>query len=246
MTAHKSALRLFVTSDLSPDAGVVLERAQAHYIGNVMRRAAGDPIHLFNGRDGEWAGELQEVKKNAALVHVKELRREQKKEPDLQLFFSPLKKIQTALVIQKATELGVSDICPILTSRTNAEKIRQDKMELQAIEAAEQCERLTIPNIHNPEKLDQFLAELEADRSLIFCSERSSEGNPIKAMQGIVNQKKVAILIGPEGGFSNDEADKITSLDNCVSVTLGPRILRAETAVISAITLVQSVFGDWQ
>ncbi|MCG8493455.1 MAG: 16S rRNA (uracil(1498)-N(3))-methyltransferase [Sneathiellales bacterium] len=246
MSTGKSPIRLYVTSDLKADQGVFLDRSQAHYVGNVMRRQVGDPVILFNGRNGEWSGEFQEIKKNAALVHVMELLREQKAEPDLRLYFSPLKKTQTSLVIQKATELGVSEIYPVLTSRTNAEKIRLDKMELQALEASEQCERLTIPVIHKPMKLDQVLTGLEADRTLVFCNERSDEGNTIKALQPFIGSTKVAILIGPEGGFSKEEADKIASLENCVPVTLGPRVLRAETAAISVITLVQSVLGDWQ
>lgn len=245
MSSGKPPIRLYISSDLKSGQGVILDKSQAHYVGNVMRRQVGDPVILFNGRDGEWSGEFQEIKRNVALIHIKEQQREQKEGPDLRLYFSPLKKIQTALVIQKATELGVSEIFPVLTSRTNAEKVRQDKMELQAIEAAEQCERLTIPVIHKPLKLEQLIERVEAERTLILCSERSSEGNPIKTLQLVMNKEKVAILVGPEGGFSNEEADKIVSLENCVSITLGPRILRAETAAISAITLVQSVLGDW-
>ena len=167
------SLRLYVPSDLDKDLGVVLDKTQSHYVATVMRRAAGDKVALFNGRDGEWLGVLQEVHKNHCLVHVTEMLRPQIAEPDIELLFAPVKKVQTALIIQKATELGVASLQPVQTLRTNAERLREDKMALQALEAAEQCERLNLPTVHGLIKLEQALSSLETDRALIFCNERA-------------------------------------------------------------------------
>ncbi len=245
MAAHKSALRLYVTSDLASDTGVVLDKGQAHYAGNVMRRQAGDPVILFNGRDGEWLCDFQEIRKQHALVHVRELLRPQKQEPDIILLFAPLKKIQTSLVIQKATELGAVRLCPVQTVRTNADRIREDKMYLQAIEAAEQCERLSVPEISDISRLEKALDELDADRPLVFCDERFAGGGNLQVLETLKSAGKWSLLVGPEGGFSEEEKTMIRARDNTHAISLGPRILRAETAVIAGLSLLQATVGDW-
>ncbi|MEH6402258.1 MAG: 16S rRNA (uracil(1498)-N(3))-methyltransferase [Sneathiella sp.] len=246
MAQKQHSVRLFIDADLTKDGGVVLDKSQTHYVGTVMRQEAGDSIILFNGRDGEWLGHIQEVKKSHALVHSTEQLRPQTSGPDIQLLFAPVKKTQNAMIVQKATELGVSQIIPVQTLRTNSDKIRKDKMLLQVIEAAEQSERLSIPEITDPLKLNAALDQLEEDRILIFCHERLAEGAALVVLEKLTEHKKFAVLIGPEGGFSDDERTKILSCDQAHAISLGPRILRAETAVISALSLLQSVCGDWK
>ncbi|WP_415236432.1 16S rRNA (uracil(1498)-N(3))-methyltransferase [Sneathiella sp.] len=245
MAPKISSVRLYVEASLGLDAGIILDRPQAHYVGNVMRKQVGDPVVLFNGRDGEWLGELQEVRKNHALVHVKSCLREQTPEPDIILYFAPLKKIPTALVVQKATELGASQLSPVQTTRTNADKIRDDKMVLQAIEAAEQSERLSVPEIRKLEKLSTVLKHRDMDRPLIFCNERLDKKAPLEQLADLKNFGKWAVLIGPEGGFSEEEVSQIMASENVHAIGLGPRILRAETAVMASLTLLQAVCGDW-
>jgi 16S rRNA (uracil1498-N3)-methyltransferase len=245
MKTKQYSVRLFVTSDLGQDLGVVLDKSQSHYIATVMRRAAGEKIALFNGRDGEWLGVLQEVHKNHCLVHVTEQLRAQEEEPDIHLLFAPVKKIQTNLIVQKATELGVAEIQPVLTRRTNSERLKKDKLELQALEAAEQCERLNLPIIHDSRKLDVALNSLAPDRMLIFCDERRSGNMALDVLPQIKENRKWAMVTGPEGGFTEEEGEFISARENTVSISLGPRILRAETAVIAGLALLQATCGDW-
>lgn len=240
------SLRLFVPSDLGQDLGVVLDKAQSHYVANVMRKAAGDRIALFNGRHGEWLGLLQEVHKNHCLVHVTEQLRPQLAEPDITLLFAPVKKVQTALIIQKATELGVAALQPVLTARTNAERVRPDKMRLQALEAAEQCERLNLPEVGEPISLEMALARLEPERVLLFCNERLTGNSAGEVIPALADAGKWAVLTGPEGGFTDEEIALISARENTHAISLGPRILRAETAVIAALSLLQAFHGDWK
>jgi len=246
MAQKQYSVRIYIDADLSQDKGVVLDKTQAHYVVTVMRRKIGDEIVLFNGRDGEWVGKVQEVRKSHALINLISCLREQAAEPDIHLVFSPVKKIQNALIVQKATELGVSELIPVQTLRTNSDRPREDKMVLQAIEAAEQSERLTIPVIQQTQKLEKYLAKMEPDRALIFCHERHDSKDPISVLSGLTISNKFAVLVGPEGGFSDAERKMIMSCDNSHTLGLGPRILRAETAVVSALSLLQAVRGDWQ
>lgn len=239
------SLRLFVPSDLGNDLGVVLDKNQSHYVANVMRKAAGERIALFNGRDGEWLGLLQEAHKNHCLVHVTEQLRPQLAEPDITLLFAPVKKIQTALIVQKATELGVAMLQPVQTARTNAERLREDKMELQALEAAEQCERLNVPAVGELVPLRQALDALAPDRVLLFCNERLTGNSAGEIIPALASAEKWAIVTGPEGGFTDEEISMIAGRANTHAMSLGPRILRAETAVIGALSLLQAFHGDW-
>ncbi|MAL78638.1 MAG: 16S rRNA (uracil(1498)-N(3))-methyltransferase [Sneathiella sp.] len=239
------SLRLFVPSDLGRDVGVVLDKSQSHYVANVMRKSAGERIALFNGRDGEWIGTLQEVHKNHCLVHVTEQLRPQIDEPDISLLFAPVKKIQTALIVQKATELGVANLQPVQTARTNAERLREDKMELQVLEASEQCERLNIPIVGELMPLQQALEALEPERVLLFCNERLTGNGAGDVIPALAAAQKWAIVTGPEGGFADEEIAMIAARPNTHAISLGPRILRAETAVIAALALLQAFHGDW-
>ena len=245
MFPKKYSVRLFVTSDLDKDLGVVLDKAQSHYVATVMRRATGDKVALFNGRHGEWLGVIQEAHKNHCLIHVTEQLRPQIPEPDIELLFAPVKKIQTGLIVQKATELGVASLQPVQTLRTNAERLREDKMALQALEAAEQCERLNVPVVHGLVKLDQAMNAMEPERALIFCNERLTGRSAGKVIPELPSVKKWAIVTGPEGGFSDEEIEMISSRPNTHAISLGPRILRAETAIIASLSLLQAFHGDW-
>lgn len=239
------SLRLYVPSDLGNDLGVVLDKNQSHYVATVMRRVEGDKVALFNGRDGEWLGHLQEVHKNHCLIHVTEQLRPQIKEPDIELLFSPVKKIQTGLIVQKATELGVASLQPVQTHRTNSERLREDKMALQALEAAEQCERLNLPTVHGLIKLEPALAALEPERTLIFCNERLTGQSAKDVLTKLAPAEKWAVVTGPEGGFTDEEIDLISARPNTLAISLGPRILRAETAVFASLSLLQAFQGDW-
>ncbi|MEH6547650.1 MAG: 16S rRNA (uracil(1498)-N(3))-methyltransferase, partial [Sneathiella sp.] len=223
----------------------VLDKSQSHYIATVMRRSEGEKVSLFNGRDGEWLGVLQEVHKNHCLVHITEQLRFQEEEPDIHLLFSPVKKIQTNMIVQKATELGVAEIQPVLTRRTNSERLKKDKLELQALEAAEQCERLNLPVVHEAVKLEVALKSLASDRMLIFCDERRSGNMALDVLPQFSENRKWAMITGPEGGFTEEEGDFISSQKNTVAISLGPRILRAETAVIAGLSILQATCGDW-
>jgi len=246
MNAKQNAPRLFLDADLAKDKGVILDRDQSHYLVNVMRKREGEELVLFNGRDGEWRGEIQQAKKNQCLVHVLDHLRPQTASPDIQLAFAPVKKIQNGFIVQKATELGVSAFRPVHTERTNSDRLRDDKVRLQAIEAAEQSERLDIPEVYPLTKLEKLLEDVAGEgRHLIYCAERSELQNPVDVLRNIPKDEKVLVLIGPEGGFSDAELEILAGASKATCLKLGPRILRAETAVVSALTLVQSVWGDW-
>ena len=253
MSNHIKA-RLYVENDLIADQEIFLDGNQGHYLVNVMRLKAGALILLFNGRDGEWLAEIVKTGKGRAQAHVQDLVAPQRPEPDLWYLFAPIKKARLEYMVQKATELGVSLLRPVLTARTNLDRLKEDKIRLHAIEAAEQCERFSVPIVEPLVKLERLLADWPADRLLMFCDEEG-EGDqttfPVgKAIEEVGawqdGPKKWAILIGPEGGFTPEERSLIRGKSYVVPVTLGPRILRADTAAVAAIALWQSFAGDWQ
>ncbi len=245
--------RLYVENNLKTGEEIILMGNQGHYLVNVMRLKGGVHILMFNGRDGEWLAEIVKIGKGKAVVVVREMVMAQKSEPDLWYLFAPIKKARLDYMVQKATELGVSLIRPILTERTNLDRLKEDKIRLNAIEAAEQCERFTVPTIEPMIKLEQILADWPKDRLIMFCDEEGAGDQntfPVGRAIDEVNAwqdrpKKWAILIGPEGGFSPAERLLIRGKANVVPVTLGPRILRADTAAVAAIALWQSFAGDW-
>ncbi|NRA29297.1 MAG: 16S rRNA (uracil(1498)-N(3))-methyltransferase [Parvularculaceae bacterium] len=248
----RPAPRLFTKAPLG-SGSFGLSAEQARYLGTVLRLPLGSEVRLFNGKDGEWIYHLQALERRGGVAVPAEQRRLQlEHQGSPVLLFAPLKRGPTEFIIQKATELGVAALQPVLTDRTNRENLRMDRLETIAIEAAEQCERLSVPVIKAPLALD--LALDQQDR-FIFCDEAGSqldqpwggdEGRSAPAGEQFATAAKVpdAILIGPEGGFTSDERDRLRADERALAVSLGPRILRAETAAIVALTLWQLRFGD--
>jgi 16S rRNA (uracil1498-N3)-methyltransferase len=227
-------IRLYADAALAAGATVEATEGQAHYLGGVMRRAVGESVHLFNGRDGEWRARISVLARGKAAFAVEALVRPQAGDADLWLAFAVLKRDTTDLVVQKATELGVSTLLPVFTERTNAGRVNLDRLRAIAIEAAEQSERLTVPEIRPARQLADILAAWPADRALFVALERV-DGRPLGPVAG-----PAGLLIGPEGGFGPRDH---TALDRCRfvhAVSLGPRILRAETAAIVGLALLQA------
>lgn len=238
------AIRLYIDSKLNISDNCVLSVGKSHYLSNVMRCKTGDYIYCFNERDGEFLSEIIVLDKKNTVVLPKEQTKKHSKDVDLWLLFAPLKKDNTDFVIEKATELGVSKIIPVITKYTNCDKVKTERFINQAIEASEQCERLSIPSIDEPIKLKDILENWNNRRCLFFMNERRASLPIIDAFNKN-SSESAAILVGPEGGFSDEEAKFIESFPFVKSVTMGPRILRAETAVVSALSVWQASIGDW-
>jgi 16S rRNA (uracil1498-N3)-methyltransferase len=245
------AHRLFVEQSLAEGAVLSLEAAQANYLVNVLRLKAGASVLVFNGGDGEWCAELAIVGKKKATLDVVERMREQTPAPDLHYLFSPLKHARFDYMVQKAVEMGVSRLQPIIMRHTQAERVNLARMRANAIEAAEQCGVLNIPEIGEPKKFESLTRGWRPDRLLVFCDEEADVKDPVAALSsarsgGIAGPLPVSVLIGPEGGFAEHERDALLKLPNVVRLALGPRILRADTAAVAALTLTQAVLGDWR
>jgi 16S rRNA (uracil1498-N3)-methyltransferase len=238
-------IRLFLTQDL--EAGVSIEAApeQAHYLVNVMRLTVGAELGLFNGRDGEWRATLAVGGKRGATLSVSEQTRPQTVGPDLDLVVALVKRARLETIVEKAAELGARRVRLAITERTNAERTRVDRLAAIAIEASEQTGRLDVPVIEAPVRLDRLLADWPVDRPLMFCDEAGDAPPALAALAGR-ELGPWAVLIGPEGGFSPKERELIRSRPAAVPVSLGPRILRADTAAISALTLWQAALGDFR
>jgi 16S rRNA (uracil1498-N3)-methyltransferase len=224
--------RLFTPAPLGPGLAVTFSPAQAHYLGAVMRRGPGDTVRLFNGRDGEWRARLTVLRKDRAAAEVTDCLRPQEAESDLWLIFAPLKRDATDLVVEKATELGVSAILPVFTDRTNAGRINLERLTAIATEAAEQCERLSVPRVEQPRRLTDLLGDWDPARLLAAAIER--------AVLPHIGAPAGALLIGPEGGFSPAELDVLRARPFVVPVSLGRTVLRAETAAIAGLALLQA------
>jgi 16S rRNA (uracil1498-N3)-methyltransferase len=243
--------RLYVAAPLSPGAKVALDGSQANYLRNVLRLKAGAPVLLFNGRDGEWRATLADGTKRSLALVVDEQTRAQTAALDLHYLFAPLKHARLDYLVQKAVELGASRLQPVLTRHAQVARVNLERMRANAIEAAEQCGILTLPDITAPVAFDRLLAEREASRLLVFCDEDAEVKDPVAAllaapMRAGAGALPLAVLVGPEGGFSDDERAALLRLPNMVRLALGPRILRADTAAVAALALVGAVLGDWR
>lgn len=239
-----TATRLFVSQSLRDGVVVTADPDQAHYLARVLRLSPGARLVLFNGRDGEWAAEIGSLTKSVGDLRLVERLRPQASEPDVWLAFAPVKKTQTDFIVQKATELGASRLIPILTDRTQSERVRTDRLRATAIEAAEQSERLTVPEIAEPMRLDRLLSEWPEARSLYFCAEAGAATPLAIALEGAETGAPAGFVTGPEGGFSAAELDLASRSPLVLPVGLGPRVLRAETAAVAALAVWQAVAGD--
>ena len=235
-------IRLFVDHTLGEAQSVPLNKDQAHYIFSVMRKSIGETILIFDGNNGEWEASIEEISKKSGVLFCIKQTKQQIMPPDLWLFFSPLKKVRTDFIVEKATELGVAKIIPVQTEHTNADRVNLSRLSAHAIEAAEQCGGTYIPKIEELQKINEVLENFPLDRRLLFCDEKlqASEVNLENLKKG-----KWAILVGPEGGFSEIERNYLKGLKFTFSISLGPRILRADTAAVTAISLWQNYLGDW-
>src|SRR5882757_9321357 len=244
-----SVSRLFVESDLSAGSEAPLDEAQVHYLRHVMRRPDSAPLLLFNGRDGEWRATLEGRGKKAAVAQVTERTREQTIEPDIWLCFAPVKRARIDYVAEKATELGVAVLQPILTRHTIVDRVNVERLRANAVEAAEQTERLSVPEVRVPRELGRLLDDWPAERRLLVCDETGG-GPPIaQALASLDAAGRIApwaIAIGPEGGFDAAELARLRRIKDVMAVGLGPRILRADTAALAALACWQALVGDWQ
>jgi len=243
--------RLYVDGPLAPQARLPLDSAQANYLRNVLRLRAGEEVLVFNGRDGEWRAVLCEAGRRAAALMVAERVRGQTPACDLHCLFAPLKHARLDYMVQKAVEMGVSRLQGVLMQHGQVTRINLERMRANAIEAAEQCGIITVPQIAEPLSFDRMLAERDPARLLVFCDEDAEVRDPAAALAaartGADNAPPpLAVLLGPEGGFADAERAALLKLPNVVRLALGPRILRADTAAVAALALVQAVLGDWR
>jgi len=248
----KAKIRLYVEHPLGQGQSVPLSRDQANYLFNVMRLQTGAMVALFNGADGEWQAEVVEAGKRGGVLECQTQSAPQRMPPDLWLLFAPIKKARTDFIVEKAAEMGAARILPVQSEFTNAERVRQDRLQAHAVEAAEQCGGVFVPPVEGLQKLDRVLAEWPETRALVFCDEGLAGGSsPLAALLARTSSEDIrkdggaAILIGPEGGFSDAERARLAAMPQAIPVALGPRILRADTAAVAALTAVQLAWGDW-
>jgi 16S rRNA (uracil1498-N3)-methyltransferase len=238
-------VRLFVEPPLAAAAPIACTAEQANYLLNVLRLGAGAEILVFNGRDGEWRARLAEVGKRRCTLECLAQTRPQQAGPDVHYLFAPLKHARLDYMVQKVTEMGVAHLQPVLTRRTVAARVNLERMRANAIEAAEQCGVLRVPTVGEPLKLDALLAAWDPTRKLIFCDEAADLTSPLAALAAI-QSKPLAVLIGPEGGFDNSERALLREQPYALAISLGPRIMRADTAAVAALALVNAALGDWR
>ena len=251
--------RVFTEAPLGPGGEVAFDRDQVNYLLNVLRLKGGEAVLLFNGRDGEWRASLAAAGKRSLSAIVSERLRAQPAACDLHFLFAPLKHARLDYMVQKAVELGVSRLQPVLTQHTQVARINVERMRANVVEAAQQCGVLALPEVAEPVSFDRVAGAAAADRMLVFCDEDAEVKDPVAALDGARPSGgallpaetaragwPMAVLIGPEGGFSDDERAALLKRPNIVRLSLGPRILRADTAAVAALTLVQAVLGDWR
>jgi 16S rRNA (uracil1498-N3)-methyltransferase len=230
--------RLFVDQPLAQGTALTLDGAAANYLGNVLRLGAGAQVKLFDDRTGEWLAEISEAGKRRLTLEIGQCLREREAVPDLWLLFAPIKRGRIDWLVEKATELGVARLVPVLTRRTVVERLNLDRLRAHIVEAAEQCERTALTELAEPQKLGALLASWPAERNLYFADEAGGEA--LTAQAGAA-----AILIGPEGGFTDEERGAVRALPQARPISLGPRILRADTAALTAVALWMAAAGDW-
>jgi 16S rRNA (uracil1498-N3)-methyltransferase len=237
--------RLYIDAPMAPGAVVALDRAQSHYLRRVLRLKDGQHILVFNGRDGEWRAALEGGAREA-MLRVADRVRPQTAASDLHYLFAPLKSARLDYMVQKAVEMGVSQLRPVLTQHGQVVRVNLDRMRANAIEAAEQCGILSVPEVAAPAPLTRALSGWQPDRHLVFCDEAAEVADPHAALAVVPRHAPVAVLVGPEGGFAADERAALLKVPHVVRLALGPRILRADTAAVAALALVQAVIGDWR
>ena len=244
MRANCKMQRLFVPQDLA--AGAVFEASpeQSHYLTHVLRMAEGAELLVFNGRHGEWLARIAARAKKAVRLETVEQTRPQPATPDLVYCFAPLKVGRLDYLVQKAVEMGAGVLQPVITQHTQLAKVGIERLQANAVEAAEQCGILAIPEVREAQKFTALLSSWDKERRLIFCDESAETNNPLPALQTI-GERKLGLLIGPEGGFSEDERKQLYALPFVTAIPLGPRILRADTAAVAALAVMQATIGDW-
>jgi len=243
--AYQSRTRLHVTHDLAAGETLVLSAEQTHYLASVLRLKPGARVALFNGRDGEWRAAIAGLAKGNCTLAVETRTRAQAESGDLWLAFAPIKRARIDFLVEKATELGVSVLQPVLTERTMVERVNLGRLRAHALEAAEQTERLSVPEVRAPVTLDHLIATWPRDRRLIFCDE-TGDSPSIAGVLGRGAPGRWGVLTGPEGGFAETELDALKKLPFVSAVGLGPRVLRADTAALAALAVFQALLGDWQ
>lgn len=246
-----SAQRVFVEERLEAGARLAPSRDRLNYLLNVLRLREGDGVLLFNGRDGEWKAALEDVSRRKATLVAHVRTREQDRPFDLEFCFAPLKRARLDYMAQKVTEMGVARLLPVVTHRTQAQRVNLARLRANAVEAAEQCGILSVPQVGEETDLRKFLERLAPARLLVFCDEDAETEDPVAALRAASARSSgsvvgVSLLIGPEGGFDDAERSAILRLANVVRLSLGPRILRADTAAVAALALIQAVIGDWR
>ena len=241
--------RLYVTTPLSAGAEVQLADKQKHYLINVLRLSIGDGVLLFDGQNGEWSAVLKKIEKKTLTLDVQDQIRPQQVGPDLDYIFAPLKRARLDYMVQKAVELGVRRVQPVITKHTIVDRVNLERMQANAVEAAEQCGVLHLPEIFAPEKFEKFLSDWDPSRRLIFCDEVAAIADPIAALRALSEDGgslPISVIIGPEGGFHNQEREALLAQPFTTAISLGPRVMRADTAGVSALSLINATLGDWR
>lgn len=239
----KTTPRLHVAAHLNAGHDIELEREQGHYIANVLRLRGGDAVHVFNARDGEWLAYLTTAGKKSVALRCERRLSDVKPPPDVDFLFAPLKHVRLDYLVQKATELGARRLRPIITARTIVERINLGRMRANAVEAAEQCNLVFVPEVAEPLRFQTVLNTWEPTRVIVYCDETALIADPLEALRPL--KLPAAVLIGPEGGFTDEERRQLRGLPFVTPISLGPRIMRADTAAVAALTLVQAALGDW-
>lgn len=244
MRANHRMQRLYVDQDLTPGATIEASPAQVHYLANVLRLPIDGQLLVFNGRDGEWLARIALIARKKVLLEAQAQLRTQTAVPDLVYCFAPLKQGRLDYLVQKAVEMGAGVLQPVITQHCQVSRIGIDRLQANVLEAAEQCGIIAMPVVAEAVKLDRLLWEWEPGRRLIFCDEGARTNNPLGIL-ATINERRLALLVGPEGGFSQEERRQLHALPFVTAIPLGPRILRADTAAVAALALVQATVGDW-